>query len=152
MFNRRSIAMLLLSLGLCWQVAQADEVETVLKSGDYDIHYSVVNTSFLTPQVAESYRIVRSKSKALVTIAVLKRDAKGVMHNVSAVVKGDVFDLIQRTALTFSEVREQPAIYYLAQIDIQHTIPVYFTVMVQPDPNNEPIKLTFKKTLYVDGK
>ncbi|MEC8230923.1 MAG: DUF4426 domain-containing protein, partial [Pseudomonadota bacterium] len=48
----------------------AEQKETL---GEWDVHYIVVGTPFLTPEVASSYGIVRSKFNALVNISVLDK-------------------------------------------------------------------------------
>lgn len=116
----------------------------------YEVHYSVFNTGFLTPQVAQAYNIVRSKSRAMINIAVLQKQADGKMKNVSARVSGDQYDLIRTVPLAFNEVREEQAIYYLSSFDFQNKTTLYFTVMIQPDPNKPAYKLQFNKLLYTD--
>ncbi len=140
-------AFLLLGFIASYSFAQEDTSQTF---GDYEVHYSVFNSSFITPDIAKAYGIVRSKSQALVNIAVLKKQLDGSMQAVSAVINGDVFDLVHRANLEFSEVREQDSVYYLANFDISHKIKVYFTVIVQSDPNTSPFKVTFNRTLYKD--
>ncbi len=135
--------------------AQPAGVETF---GEYEVHYSIFNTSFLTPEVAKRNDIVRSKRKGMVTISVIKKPMADATTEsqlnspigVSANVTGNVYDLIHRTPLTFKKVREQTAIYYLATFDIENRIDVYFTFNVQPDPNKDPLTIELKKRLYWD--
>lgn len=147
-FTQSFVAILLLTLS---SIASA-EMESVYEKAPYEVHYSTFNSSFIDAKVAEAYGIVRSKSKALLNISVLKKGDDGLMHPVSATVKGDVFDLVIRKQLEFKEIREQHAVYYLATFDIEHKIPVYFTVHAQPDANKPAMKVEFKKMLWVDGK
>ena len=128
--------------------AENDEYSKVF--GDYEVHYSVFNTSFLTPEVASAYKIVRSKELALVNIAIRKKTGNGDTKAVPAIIKGSVRDLIHTTPLEFREVREQDAIYYLSNYKIDNKQTVYFSLSVQPDPNVSPYKLEFSKMLYVD--
>ncbi len=136
----------LLSLAL---VAKASEPESVKKFDNYEVHYSVFNTSFLTPEIAKTYGITRSKNQALINIAVIKIDKDG-SKGVPAVVKGTVRDLIHSNDLDFFPVREEKAIYYLSPLRISDKQDVYFDISVQPDPNRSPYHLKFKKRLYVD--
>lgn len=124
--------------------------ESMQQFGDYQVHYSVFNTSFLTPEVAKHYEIVRSRSTAMMNIAVLKKQTDGSYKNVTAVVTGEHNDLVRKEVLTFKQVREEHAIYYLTAFNLHHNIDVYFTVNVQPDPNQAPLKLQFTKRLYRD--
>lgn len=129
-------------------LAQANG-ESMQQFGDYQVHYSVFNTSFLQPEVAATYRIVRSADTAMINIAVLKKQADGSYANVTASVSGNQYDLIRHDPLTFQEVREQHAIYYLATLPIHHRIDVYFTVDVSVD-GQQPMKVQFSKRLYRD--
>ena len=160
---RFSLSILTITLTLLFSVFSfADgvrEVEGVLGEGEisfkqdgYEIFFSTFNTSFVAPKVAKAYGIVRSKSKALVNISVLKDNDGGKPQPVNAKVTGQSYDLILTKKLDFFEVREQHAIYYLAQFDIEHKIPFYFTVNVIPEGETRPIKVQFKKILWVDGK
>lgn len=117
---------------------------------DYEIHYSVFNTSFLAPQIANTYNIVRSKSKALMNIAILQKQADGSRKNVTAVMSGEQYDLIRKEPLVFQEVREEKAIYYLSSFDFQHKTTLYFTLFIQPDPGKPAYKVQFNKMLYRD--
>lgn len=128
------------------------EGEISFKQGRYEIFFSTFNTSIVTPKVAKSYGIVRSKSKALVNISVLKNNAEGLQVPVNTTVTGQSYDLILTKKLDFFEVREQHAVYYLAQFDIEHKIPFYFTINVLPEGEKNPIKVQFKKILWVDDK
>lgn len=137
----------------------AREVEGVLGEGEisykqdgYEIFFSTFNSSLVLPEIAKPYGIVRSKSKALVNISVLKKNYEGKSVAVKAVVSGQSYDLILTKALDFFEVREQHSVYYLAQFEIEHKIPFYFTVNVLPEGEKKAIKVQFKKILWVDGK
>ena len=75
------------ALLMCLSVqAHAEQKETL---GEWDVHYMVVNTPFLTPEVAASYGIVRSKYNALVNISVLNKDS-GEAQRVSEIGRAHV--------------------------------------------------------------
>ncbi len=130
--------------------AQASEPELSQQFDNYEVHYSVFNTSFLTPEIAKSYGITRSKNQALVNIAVIRKNKDGSHQGVSAIIKGTVRDLIHSNDLDFFPVREEKAIYYLSPLRISDKQDVYFDISVQPDPNRSAYQLKFKKRLYVD--
>lgn len=148
-FTRLCLCLLALMV-LAGASSHAEDVQTSQTFDNYEVHYSVFNTSFLTPQVAAAYGITRSKNKALMNIAVLEKQPDGRMKNVTAILSGEQYDLIRHTPLTFQEVREEHAIYYLSSFDIQNRTTVYFTVNIQPDPNRPAYKLQFSKMLYRD--
>ena len=80
--------------------------------GDYELHYIVVPTTFLQPQVAAKYDITRSRNRALLNVSVLKNGSP-VATQLTAQAKNL---LSQVSQLEFTEIREGPAIYYLALI------------------------------------
>jgi len=129
-----------------WSV-EADQVKEV---DGYEIYYSIFNTSFLTPEIAAAYDIVRAKNRALVNIAVRKKKEGGGDKAVKAIVSGTVKDLIYRRPLEFFEVREEGSVYYLSELRFNHKEKLFFDINVQPDPNKRGYTVKFDKTLYVD--
>ncbi len=84
--------------------------------GAYQVHYIVVPTTFLQADVARKYGLLRGKNRALVNVSVL--DEQGTPA--PATVTGTSTNLLgQPQTLQFKEVKEGPAIYYLALL--RHT-------------------------------
>jgi hypothetical protein len=116
--------------------------------GDYDVHYSVLNSTFITPENAKHYNITRSKNRALVNIAIRKQHRDGSSTAQRAIVKGSSSDLIHKSELEFNEITEPEAIYYIAELRFNDKELRSFDIKVQPDPNISPYTLKFSKTLY----
>jgi hypothetical protein len=116
----------------------------------YDIHYSVLNTSFLSAEVANTYKITRGKDRAMINIAIREQLPNGGDKAKKVIISGVSTDLIRETPLKFTEIIEQDAIYYIAEFSFHHLEMAHFTIKVQPDPNKEAYTLKFSKTLYVD--
>jgi hypothetical protein len=94
--------------------------------GDLDVHHIVFNSSFLQPDIAAANGLVRSKEQGVVNISVLKA---GQAQN--ATVTGEVRDLVGRSqALSFKQVNEGNAIYYLAQFKFSQRELMRFTINV----------------------
>ncbi|TNF03596.1 MAG: DUF4426 domain-containing protein [Gammaproteobacteria bacterium] len=116
--------------------------------GNIKVFYSVFNSSFIQPEIASAYKIVRGKDRGLVNIAVLRDDKAG---GTTALVKGTVSNILaQQQNLDFFEVREGDTVYYLAPFRIDNKDYMTFKIEVTPDPNQPPLSLTFQKTLYQD--
>ncbi len=116
--------------------------------GDVKVFYSAFNSSFIQPEIASNYNIVRGKDKGLLNIAVLRGDKPG---GTTALVKGSVSNIFaQQQILEFFEVREGDTVYYLAPFRIDNEDYLTFKIEVIPDPNQPPLSLTFQKTLYQD--
>lgn len=93
---------------------------------DVDVHYSAFNSSFLQPQIAAATGLVRSDKQGVLNIAVLKAGKP-----VTATVSGQVRNLAGQIAnLSFRQVREDLAVYYLAQFPVGAET-LSFTINVQ---------------------
>ncbi|ARN73729.1 DUF4426 domain-containing protein [Oceanicoccus sagamiensis] len=126
-------------------VAQPDTTKVF---GDYDVHYSVLNSTFISPTVAQTYGIVRGKDRALINIAVRQRLERGETRAKKSMVSGSSSDLIHSAPLNFTEIVEQDAIYYIAELRFNNKELRTFTISIQPDANIAPYTLKFNKTLY----
>ncbi|MFB9886143.1 DUF4426 domain-containing protein [Balneatrix alpica] len=123
--------------------AQAEQKQDF---ADYSVHYSALNTSFLTPEVAQAYGIIRSNSRGLLNIAVQHQGKPS-----TALVSGQVTNLIgQIRELSFKEVREQDAIYYLSEFGFTNDELLTFKLSIQPDVNASAHELQFQQRFYSD--
>ncbi len=125
------------------------KAETHVKEfGDISVYYSVVNTSFLTPQVAKDYGINRAGNLGLVNIAIRNTQANKPL---SAEVDGNAYNLAgQNKSLAFKEVKEEGAIYYLATVRFSNMENLSFELNVRIDGTQEVLPIRFKQTMYVD--
>jgi hypothetical protein len=126
--------------------------ESVKKIEGFEVHYSVFNSSFISEQVAQAYKLTRGKDKAIINIAILQKQKDGSLKNVEAKVSGTQSDLIHKKTLSFQKVQEQQAIYYIAEFSFNHKETIYFKIDAKVDGRITPLHLDFNKALYVDGK
>jgi len=123
--------------------AFAEQKQTL---GEWDVHYIVFSTPFLTPEVAASYGIVRSKFNALVNISVLDKTS-GEAQRVD--ISGTAKNLLGNARkLTFKKVEDGDAIYYLAVLPFRDQETFRFEVDVQKGSNKQTLK--FQQKMYVD--
>ena len=102
---------ILLSTGL--------HAEQKIEDENYIVHYSAINTTMLTPDVAKLSGITRSSNRAMLNLAVQKKKKDGTHIGVVAQLKGKVTNLIgQKRTLDFNLVTEGSAVYYLAEFFI----------------------------------
>lgn len=135
------IALLLMSLCLSLP-ALAEQKQSY---GDLDVHYSAFNSGFLQPEIAAATGLVRSKTQGVVNVAVLKA---GTASN--AKVSGTVKNLLgQSTALSFKEVKEGKAIYYLAQFPFEQRETLRFTLNVTA-ADGVPHSFDFNQEFFPD--
>ncbi|EJB8690811.1 DUF4426 domain-containing protein [Vibrio parahaemolyticus] len=116
---------------------------------DIEVHYVAFNSTFLTPKVARSYDIKRNGYVAVVNISVLDSASLG-KPAVEAEVGGHAKNLIGQTQkLTFREIKEGEAIYYLAELPITHEETFTFDIDVKAG-NKGSGKLKFTQKFFVE--
>lgn len=133
-----------LALGLlfCYQV-NAEQKQVL---GSWDVHYIALNTTFLTPQVAKQYGIVRSKFNGLINISVLDRQDKSAQ---SVVLTGEAKNLLGVIKkLTFKQVTEGEAIYYLAVLPFSDQ--EQYRISIEINDGLEQKNLKFQHKFYAD--
>lgn len=119
--------------------------------GDYTVHYIAVNSTFISPQIAQQYGIERNRRGAFLNIAVLKNNADGSTTPVTAMVSGGKQNLLQQSGnIDFQEVREGEAIYYLGQFAFSNAELLRFKVQVQPELQGPVHGIEWTTTLYAD--
>ncbi|MGB1906614.1 MAG: DUF4426 domain-containing protein [Spongiibacter sp.] len=130
------------------QYTPPDPTPTTKTFGADTVHFSVFNTSFLSPEVARSYGITRGKDKFLINVAVQHRDGNQ-QQAIRAEVSGTTSDLIHRTPLEFREVIEQNAIYYIAEFRLDTKEERRdFRLKVNTATRALPYDIQFNKKLY----
>lgn len=144
-----TILLSLTSSGLWAQDGAPPPTPTEKQFGADTVYFTVLNTSFLAADVAQSYGIVRGDDKFLLNVAVRRQGDSG-SEAVRAQVSGSTSDLIHRTELDFLEVIEQQAIYYIASFEIDNTEQRDFRLQVTAEGNTRSYDINFNKKLYVD--
>ncbi|WP_460120019.1 DUF4426 domain-containing protein [Pseudomonas sp. S2_C03] len=123
------LALFLLTACLSVTAMAADAIKSDRQEtfGDVTVHYNTFNSTYLTPDIAKSAELIRSKNQGVINVSVLK-DGKPLMANVTGTVK----DLTsQSVPLTFKQITEQGAIYYIAQYPVPQQETRTFEIKVQ---------------------
>lgn len=122
------------------------QAEQMKQLGAWDVHYIALTSSFLTPEVARTYGIQRSKYNALVNISVLDSTSKEAQK---VLVTGTATDLMGRSqTLEFKEITEGKAIYYIATLSFRYEEDIKFDIRLAK--GNTEQKLTFQQKLYIE--
>ena len=142
----RKASTLVFALTLLFAI-QPGYAQQMQRFGDYELHYIVIPTTMLRPNIAARYNIRRGKDRALCNISVIDKNGIGV----KAALEGSSQNLLgQRQGLTFTEVVDGEAIYYLATIrhanEEVHRIDIDAQVVATPTSKgaNTTLKLTQK--------
>jgi hypothetical protein len=114
--------------------------------GDYTVHYSVFNSTFILPEIAVNYSLVRADNQALINITVQDKQGKAI----AAKLEGYAQNLLQqRKNLEFKTINEQDAIYGLAAITFTNEEIFNFAITIKP-PGAPAFILKFTRKLYTD--
>jgi len=115
--------------------------------GEYTVHYNALNTSQLTPQVAQTYGIQRSSSRAMLNITVLHND-----QPVNAAVTAGGKNLTgQLREIDMRRVEEGgDAIYYIGEFRVNNLETFDFTVNVSPEGSGENFEVRFRQQFYTE--
>ena len=133
-----------LALGLLFSYPVNAEQKREL--GSWDVHYIALNSTFLTPQVAKQYGIVRSKFNGLINISVLDRKDQTAQ---SVVLTGEAKNLLGVIKkLTFKQVTEGKAIYYLAVLPFSDL--EQYRISIDINDGLEQKTLKFQHKFYAD--
>ncbi|GAB2932281.1 DUF4426 domain-containing protein [Rheinheimera gaetbuli] len=133
-----------LLLGLIVSFSAAGEQKKQL--GNWDVHYIAFPSPILTPEVAQQYKLQRSKYNGIVNISVLDKTTQQAQK---VAISGSARDLQSRQrTLEFTEVIEGDAVYYLAQLPFHHEQRYSFTITISS--GNQTQQLKFDQVFYVD--
>ncbi|MDD1139928.1 DUF4426 domain-containing protein [Pseudomonas sp. TNT2022 ID233] len=125
--GRLITALLAACLSLLAVAADAIKGERKEVFGDVTVHYNTFNSTFLTPDIAKAAELIRSKNQGVINVSVIK-DGKPLIAQVTGTVK----DLTsQSVPLTFRQITEQGAIYYIAQYPVEQQETRTFEIKVQ---------------------
>ncbi|WP_192562726.1 DUF4426 domain-containing protein [Pseudomonas gozinkensis] len=134
----------LLAACLSLSAVAADAIKGERKEvfGDVTVHYNTFNSTFLTPDIAKAAELIRSKNQGVINVSVIK-DGKPLIAQVTGTVK----DLTsQSVPLTFRQITEQGAIYYIAQYPVEQQETRTFEIKVQ---NGDKINtINFNQELF----
>jgi len=148
MFSRITRILLLPVLLLSASLGVA---ENSTRAGGYTIHHNAIPSAMLTPEVAASYDIVRSKYRGLLNVSVIREIAGTTGQPVTASVSAHALNLIgKRHQIDLREIREGDAIYYIGDFPIVDGETLNFTLEVTPEGASRPTRASFSQEFYID--
>jgi hypothetical protein len=135
------LALLLLAFCLALP-AMAEQKQSY---GELEVHYSAFNSGFLQPEVAAAVGLVRSKRQGVVNVALLQAGKASAGQ-----ISGEVKNLLgQVSSLSFKQVKEGTAIYYLAQFPFEQQEMLRFTLNVK-GADGVPHSFDFSQEFFPD--
>ncbi len=117
--------------------------------GDYVLHFNAISTDQLTPEVAKTYDIVRSKNRALLNVSIVRKvegtTGQPVPGAVAALVANDTGQVKDSK---LREIREGEAVYYIADFAVSNGETLVFTIDATPINETSRFSVRFTRTFY----
>ncbi|MGM0951728.1 MAG: DUF4426 domain-containing protein [Pseudomonadota bacterium] len=119
--------------------------------GEYQVHWSVFPSTFLSPEVAQANDLQRSKGIGIVNISIMTEDENGQPTPVTGQVEGKVANDIQQVKfLAFRRIKEGDAVYFIAQYQYQTAELMTFNITARPSGHGKDLPIRFSHTLFND--
>jgi hypothetical protein len=126
--------------------SMASHAEIKKDLGDWEVHYIALTSTFLSPEIARANDIERSSKNALINISVLDKVTKEAQV---VEISGTARNLLGTTkTLTFKQVNEGEAIYYLASVSFADQEVLRFDIDIRQGNSNQNLK--FQQKMYAE--
>lgn len=117
--------------------------------GDYVVHYNAFRSDTLSPEIAKAYELTRRNNRIIVNITVLKKVMGTAGKPVPATIAGNASNLTgQLKNLEFREIKEDTAIYYIAELKVSDGEFLKFKLNITPEGEEGPARLQFSKRFF----
>lgn len=144
-------AILALVLPAALAVGSPAVAENSTSVGGFTVHHNAFSTSTLTPEVAKSYGIQRSKYRGMLNISIIREQAGTTGRSVTGNVDTQIVTLTgQRSDIPMREVKEQDATYYLGEFPVRDQQTLNFVVTVTPAGSDEAIVVKMDQQFFTD--
>ena len=125
--------------------------ETHKDFGDYVVHVNALPTDQLTPEIAKTYGIVRSKNRAMLNVSIIKKVEGAVGTALTGTVAASATNLTgQFKKLSMREIAEGDAIYFIGEVPVANAETLIFNIEGTPEGMAEGFTLRFQKQFYTD--
>lgn len=125
--------------------------ENSTRANGYTIHHNAIPTALLSPEIASSYQIVRSKYRGLLNVSIIRDVAGTTGQPVTARVTAYALNLIgRRHPIALREIREADAIYYIGDFPIVDQETLKFVLEIIPENSSQAINATLSQDFYID--
>ena len=117
--------------------------------GNYVVHYNAFRSDTLSPEIAKAYELTRRNNRIIINITVLKKVMGTTGKPVPATISGNASNLTgQLKTLEFREIKEDTAIYYIAELKVSDGEFLKFKVNITPEGEEGPARLQFSKRFF----
>ena len=124
--------------------------EQAIRQEPWVLHYMTLNTTELTPDVARSYGVSRTKTRGLLMLNLQRSDTP--LQSIEHTSEGTIRNLIgQSRAEDPRYVKAGDAIYTLVEYRYSHLETLRFDFSVLPEGATKPIRLNFNQQMFTPG-
>jgi len=116
----------------------------------FELHHSIVYTTFLSPEVAAEYGIARGADKAILTLSVRDAEAEDIAGRPMKI-EGRTCDLITGGDMRVKEIREGRATYYIVPFEFLDREYRFFEFTFQPEGAASVFEHKMKVQLWRQG-
>ena len=117
--------------------------------GDYVVHYNAFRSDTLSPEIAKAYELTRRNNRIIINITVLKKVMGTTGKPVPATIAGNASNLTgQLKTLEFREIKEDTAIYYIAELKVSDGEFLKFKLNITPEGEEGPARLQYSKRFF----
>ena len=125
--------------------------ENSTRQSGYTVHHNAFPTAILTPDIAGSYQIVRSKYRGMLNVSVIKEKEGTTGTPVSANIQANMTNIYgQQSSLNLREIREEKAIYYIGTFLVRNGESLNFHLDVKPEGESKYSPAAFSEEFFID--
>ncbi len=130
----------------------AEPPEVAFKDfGDYVLHFSSIPTSQLEANVAREYNISRSKSRALLTVSIIRKEEGTPGVSVPGEVTVTANNLTgQLKDLSLQQIKEGEAYYYIGDVSVANNETLVFNINATPENETDSVSVRFMRQFYTN--
>ena len=146
----RTYGLALLSLACLFLVTTQSHAGSK-EFGEFQVHWSVFPSTFLSPEVARDNDLNRSRSIGVVNISIMRETGDGGLQPVSGQVEGKALNDVQQSKfLGFRRVKEGDAVYFIAEYQYSNAELMTFQITARPTGSKQDLPIRFSQTLFND--
>lgn len=125
--------------------------ENSTKIDGHTIHHNAINTDILTPEIARHYGLIRSRTRAMLNVSVIRDEEGTTGKAVPADIRAYATNLYgQHRNLHLREVREGDAIYYIGDFLVRNQDRLNFHIDVRPEGSKQFYPATFSQQFFTE--
>jgi len=118
--------------------------------GEHIVFFNAIPSSLINANVAKSYNIVRSDSRALTNVSIHTKNSDGSTTAINADINVKVTNLTgQLKPMELKRISEQDsAIYYIGMVNVSNGETLIFDLNIKPEGGNKEIDVKYKQSFF----